>query len=218
MQYLQAKAQMESLENNLASLKTQARKMKVIAPFSGIIDEIYPKNGELTSPQMPVVRLLNLDKVYVEADVTETYLPVIKIGTKTIVNFLSINKEVTSEIYQIGNFINPDNRSFKTRININNKDNSIKPNLLADIKIQDFEEDGIIIPSNLVQKDQNGNDYVFVIHTENGENKVVKNIVTIKNEYNHNVLISEGLIDNDTLIYEGARLVKANDIVEINNK
>ncbi|SNR73513.1 efflux RND transporter periplasmic adaptor subunit [Lutibacter flavus] len=218
MQYLQAKAQMESLENNLASLKTQARKMKVIAPFSGIIDEIYPKNGELTSPQMPVVRLLNLDKVYVEADVTETYLPVIKIGTKTIVNFLSINKEVTSEISQIGNFINPDNRSFKTRININNKDNSIKPNLLADIKIQDFEEDGIIIPSNLVQKDQNGNDYVFVIHTENGENKVVKNIVTIKNEYNHNVLISEGLIDNDTLIYEGARLVKANDIVEINNK
>ena len=218
MQYLQAKAQLESLENNLASLKTQARKMKVIAPFSGIIDEIYPKNGELTNPQIPVVRLLNLDKVYVEADVTETYLPVIKIGTKTIVNFLSINKEVTSEISQIGNFINPDNRSFKTRININNKDNSIKPNLLADIKIQDFEEDGIIIPSNLVQKDQNDNDYVFIIHTENGENKVVKNIVTIKNEYNHNVLISEGLSDNDTLIYEGARLVKANDIVKINNK
>jgi RND family efflux transporter MFP subunit len=218
MQYLQAKAQLESLENNLTSLKTQARKMKVIAPFSGIIDEIYPKNGELTSPQMPVVRLLNLDKVYVEADVTETYLPVIKIGTKSIVNFLSINKEVVSEISQIGNYINPDNRSFKTRININNKDNSIKPNLLADIKIQDFEEDGIIIPSNLVQKDQIGNDYVFIIHSENGENKVVKNLVTIKNEYNHNVLISEGLSDNDTLIYEGARLVKANDIVEIINK
>ena len=34
MQYLQAKAQKESLENNLATLRTQARKMKIIAPFS----------------------------------------------------------------------------------------------------------------------------------------------------------------------------------------
>ena len=60
MQYLQAKAQKESLENNLASIKTQARKMKIIAPFSGIVDVIFPKNGELTNPQMPVVRLINL--------------------------------------------------------------------------------------------------------------------------------------------------------------
>ncbi|UMB53391.1 efflux RND transporter periplasmic adaptor subunit [Lutibacter sp. A80] len=215
MQYLQAKAQKESLENNLASLKTQANKMKVIAPFSGIVDEIFPKNGELTNPQMPVIRLINLDKVYVEAEITESYLPVIKIGTETVLNFPSINKEITSEIAQIGHYINPDNRSFKTRINISNKDQSIKPNLLADLKILDFEATGIKIPSNLVQQDQTGADYVFIIKNENGQNKIVKSLITITNEYQHNVFVTEGISENDVLANAGARLIKEGDIVEI---
>ena len=217
MQYLQAKAQKESLENNLASLKTQAKKMKISAPFSGIVDEVFPRIGELTSPQTPTVRLLNLDNVYIEADVTETYLPVVKIGTETILNFPSIGKEVESKIAQIGNYINPDNRSFKARINISNKDNTIKPNLLADLKIVDFKQEGLVIPSTLVQKDQKGNNYVFTLKTENNENIVIKKLVTISKEYNNEVFITEGLEANDTLVDKGARIVKAGDIVKVIN-
>jgi RND family efflux transporter MFP subunit len=216
MQFLQAKAQKEGLENSLASLKTQAKKMKVIAPFSGIVDEVFPRIGELTSPQTPTVRLLNLDNVYIEADVTETYLPVVKIGTETILNFPSIGKEVESKISQIGNYINPDNRSFKARINIPNKDNTIKPNLLADLKIVDFKQEGLVIPSTLVQKDQKGNDYVFTLKTENNENVVIKKLITISKEYNNEVFITEGLEATDTLIDKGARIVKAGDFVKIN--
>ena len=215
MQFLQAKAQKEGLENNLVSLKTQSSKMRITAPFSGIVDEIFPRNGELTNPQMPVVRLINLDNVYVEADITETYLPVIKVGTETMLFFPSINKEMTSNISQVGNYINPNNRSFKTRINIANKDQTIKPNLLADLKILDFQIEGITIPSTLVQKDQQGNTYVFTIKNENDETIVVKSLITVENEYNNQVYISEGLTENDQLVNAGARIVKAGDLVNI---
>lgn len=217
MQYLQAKAQKEGLENNVASLKTQAQKMRITAPFSGIVDAIFPKTGELTNPQTAVVRLINLDQVYVEADVTESYLPVIKVGTEAVLNFPSIHKEIYSKIAQIGNYINPDNRSFKTRINIDNKDQSIKPNLLADLKILDFNAEGISIPTTLVQQDQTGNDYVFTIKTENNENSIVKTLITITKEYNHEVFVSTGLSENDILVNAGARLVKEGDIVKIHN-
>lgn len=217
MQYLQAKTQKESLENSLATLQTQSDKMRVTAPFSGIVDEIFPRNGELSSPQMPVVRLINLDNVYVEAEVTETYLPVVHVGTETVIYFSSINKELTAKINQVGNYINPDNRSFKTRINIANKDNSIKPNLLADLKILDFKTEGIIIPSTLVHQDQKGNSYVFTVKTENNENIVVKSLITIENEYNHEVYVSEGLSEKDVLVNKGARIVKEGDVVNISN-
>lgn len=215
MQYLQAKAQKESLENNLATLKTQAKKMKINAPFSGIVDEIFPKKGELTSPQTAVIRLINLDNVYVEADITETYLPVIKIGTETVVNFPSIHKKMEAKVTQVGNYINPNNRSFKTRINLSNKDQSIKPNLLADIKFLDFKANGVIIPSNLVQQDQNGNNYVFTIHSENGEHTIVKNSITVAKEYNHEIYVSKGLTENDSIVNEGTRQVQAGEIVKI---
>ena len=81
IQYLQAKAQKEGLENSMKSMKAQARKMKIIAPFSGVIDQIFAKTGELTSPQMPFLRLVNLNTVYVESEITETYLKAIKKGT-----------------------------------------------------------------------------------------------------------------------------------------
>jgi len=217
MQYLQAKSQKENLENNITSVKNQARKMKIIAPFSGVVDVIYPKNGELTNPLLPVVRLINLDKVYVESDVTETFLPVIKVGTETKITFPSINKEVISKISQIGNYINPDNRSFKTKINISNNDQTIKPNLLADVKILDFKINGITIPSNLIQQDQKGNDYVYTVKTVNGESKIIKNLIKVSKEYNHEVYISDGLSENDTIVNAGARIIKAGDIVKIKN-
>lgn len=218
MQYLQTKTQKEALESSLEALKTQTSKMTVVAPFSGVVDEIFPKKGELTGPQTPIVRLINLDNVYVEADVTEIYLPVIEVGTPTTVSFPSLNKEIEASVAQIGNYINPDNRSFKSRINVANSDHSIKPNLLADLKILDFETKGIIIPAGLVQQDQFGEDYVFTIDSSEDLPKVVKKMVTVAKEYNFEVLISKGLEETDVLIDSGARIVKTGDQVKISDQ
>lgn len=215
MQYLQAKTQKESIEKSIASLKTQARKMQIVAPFAGIVDEIFPKKGELTNPQLPVVRLLNLDMVYVEADITETYLPIIKKNTEVLVSFPSINKEIEAKITYIGSFINPDNRSFKVRIIVQNLDGTIKPNLMANLKILDFKEEGVQIPNHLIQQDQTGQDFVYTVQNVEGEHIVSKNKVTVAKEYNKTVFIGSGLSKLDTLINLGARLVKTGDLVEI---
>jgi RND family efflux transporter MFP subunit len=215
MQYLQAKTQKESIEKSIASLQTQAKKMQITAPFAGIVDEIFPKKGELTSPQTAVVRLLNLDVVYVEADITETYLPIIKKNTEVLASFPSINKEIEAKITHVGSFINPDNRSFKVRITIPNPDGTIKPNLMANLKILDFKEEGIQIPNHLVQQDQTGKDFVYIVKNVNGEHIVAKNNIDVVKEYNKTVFVGDGLSKLDTLINLGARLVKTGDIVEI---
>jgi len=176
IQYLQAKAQKEGLENNMESLKAQARKMKIIAPFSGVIDQIFAKTGELTSPQMPFLRLVNLSNVYVESEVTETYLKSIKKGTAVLLSFSSIGASTKASISQVGNFINPNNRSFKTRIDLKNINNELKANLLADIKINDFKANGIVIPSRLVQKDRDDKTFVYTIEIKETNHKVVKHM------------------------------------------
>lgn len=215
MQYLQAKAQKEGLENNINALKAQARKMKIIAPFSGTIDELFAKQGELSSPQLPFLRLINLSKVYLESEITETYLSDVKKGTVVIVNFPSINKKLNSKISQVGNFINPNNRSFKTRIDITNSDNEIKANQLADIKINDFSAQGIVIPSYMIQKDRDGNSFVYTIHKNETEHKVKKTKITVAKEYNNQSYISEGLTEDDLIIDKGSRSVKSDEEVLI---
>ncbi len=219
MQFLQAKAQKDGLEQNLNTLYAQAKKMKITAPFNGTIDEIFAKVGALSSAQVPFLRIVNLNKVYIESEITETYLENIKKGTQVVVSFPSLHKEVASKISQVGNFINPNNRSFKARVDLKNKDKTIKPNLLADVKINDFKATGIAIPSYLIQKDVEGNSYVFVLAKNDSSNyNAIKTILTIGKEYNNESFIAEGLKEGDLIIDKGARTVKNNDEVILAEK
>ena len=215
IQFLQIKSQKEGLENSLKSLKAQARKMKVTAPFSGTIDQVFAKTGELISPQVPFLRLVNLDNVYIESEITETYLKSIFKGTKALLSFSSIDTSIEASITQVGNFINPSNRSFKTRIDIKNSNNGLKANLLADVKINDFNTSGIVIPSKVIQKDRNGKTFVYTLEGKLANYKVVKTFIKEANSYNNYSYIIEGLNNKSTLVDKGARLVKNGDIVKL---
>lgn len=214
MQYLQAKAQKEGLEKSLRSMQTQVSKMRLTAPFSGIVDEIFFKQGELTGPQTPVLRLINLNKMYLEVEVPETYLKNIKKGTPVIMEFAAVGKTLKATISEVSNYINPDNRSFKVRINLNNPDGSLKPNLLANININDFSGKGVVLPKQIIQLNQAGEKFVYAIKTDGKTHVANKKVLELGEEYNNQVLILNGLKSGDTLIYEGGKFLKNGDQIE----
>ena len=203
MQYLQAKAQKESLENSLASLKTQNNKMKISAPFSGIVDEIHQKKGELAGPSIPFAQLVNINKVYVEGDVSESYLNFIKAGATADLDFPAINFQTKAKINRTSNVINPANRSFKIRINLNNANHMIKPNLISVMKIKDYEVlDAMVVPSITIKKDFEGN-YLYIAKKE-GKNLVARKVyVNVSKTYNNISMIESGLSLGDQVITEG---------------
>jgi len=216
MQFLQAKNNKESLENKIKTLNSQLKNYRITAPFSGIIDDLIATNGDLASPQTPLVKIVNLNNMYIESDVAENFLKSIKKGNKAIVNLESIEEKIITKIAQIGNTINSENRTFKIRINLNNKKGLIKPNLLANIKIKDLDiKNAIVIPSKLVQIDENGNNFVFTITKQNNKNIVTKKIVKVESTYQNISYISEGLNKDEVLINEGSRNVSLGQEIEI---
>ena len=213
IQYLQAKAKKEGLENSLESLKSQAKKLKITAPFSGTVDEVFAKTGGLANPMFPALRLINLDQIHVESEVTETYLKYIKKGTEVELYFPSIDKKINTKVDQVGNYINPNNRSFKVRMNVNNTDGTLKANLLADVKISDFKEVGIVIPSNLIQKDRMNKPFVYTLVKDDKFFRVKKSYIIEKISYENESFISEGLEADALIVDKGSRLVKGDETV-----
>ena len=213
IQYLQAKAKKEGLENSLESLKSQAKKLKITAPFSGTVDEIFVKTGGLANPMFPALRLINLNQIHVESEVTETYLKYIKKGTEVELYFPSIDKKINTKVDQVGNYINPNNRSFKVRINVNNTDGTLKANLLAEVKISDFKEIGIVIPSNLIQKDRMNKPFVYSLVKEDKFYRVKKSYIIEKISYENESFISEGLEADALIVDKGSQLVKEDETV-----
>ena len=216
MQYLQAKNQKEALENKIKTLNSQLRNYRITAPFNGILDDLIATKGDLASPQTPLARLVNLNKMYIESDVAENHLTAIKKGSKVIVDVAAIGKIIHTKIAQVGNTISPDNRTFKVRINVPNRKGEIKPNLLANIKIKNIDiENAIVIPSKLVQIDQNGNNFVFVITEKENKKVVAKKQIVVQSSFENNSLISEGLTKEDLLINEGSRSISSGQEVEV---
>ncbi|HCQ29709.1 MAG TPA: efflux RND transporter periplasmic adaptor subunit [Flavobacteriales bacterium] len=160
IQYLEAKTKKESLEQRLKALQSQLQMSEIKAPFSGVVDAIFKKEGEVISPGMPLMELVNLKDLYVDADVSETYLPNIKLHDSVYVKFPALGDEfmVKATIERIGNVINPGNRTFSTKVNLSkNTPDIVKPNLMAYVGIRDYKNDSaMVLPSQIILQDNNG--------------------------------------------------------------
>ena len=75
MMYLEAKTRYKSAFKQVSQIKQQLSRTKVYAPFDGIIDEIPARlGGNLVPGVTPILRIINLNSMYVESDVPEELL------------------------------------------------------------------------------------------------------------------------------------------------
>ncbi|MGA9588510.1 MAG: efflux RND transporter periplasmic adaptor subunit [Salegentibacter sp.] len=221
MQYLQAKTNYESVKNSVDQLKSQLAKTVVTAPFSGIIDEVISDQGQVVNPgQNQLFRLVSLDNMYIDADVPETYLNSIEKGTDVKVQIGSIGKEFHGKVSQVGNTINPGNRTFNVRISIPNSKGLVKPNQIATIKLNDYSaKNAVVIPENVVQQNARGESLIYVIgeKTSDSTGFAQKTVVETGRVYNDSIEVKSGLEPGQTLILEGGKGLRDGQEVEIRN-
>jgi len=215
VQYLQAKNQKESLENSIKTLQSQLSRFIIRAPVSGTVDQIFPKRGELAAPQMPLVRVVNLDKIFIEADVSESLIGKIKDGDIVDVDFGSIEYSTKGEIVQVGQFINPFNRTFKIRVDlVGEKNPMIKPNMLSVVRLRDYyNPEAVVIDTKIILQDYEG-DFVFV----NEAGIAVKKRIILGQSYKAETEILEGLNGSESMIYSGYRNLTAGEMLEVRTK
>ncbi len=207
IQYLEAKNRKESLERNLETTRSQLAQTIIRAPFSGNIDKVMARIGEMAQPGVPVVRIVSLTDMYIEADLSESLLGKFHEGDSVEVTFPSLNKKMRTTISAIGQVINPNNRTFTIEIRLPESGDLLKPNLLAVVKIKDFEaKDAVVIPTNLIQTDNSG-DFVYITRQEDEVTEAEKVRVERGLTYDNETLITSGLQGNEKLIKEGFREV-----------
>ncbi len=219
IQYLQSKSNYDGLVSKIETMKSQEDLYVVKAPFAGIVDEIFPKVGELAMPQGTILRLVNLDKVKVESEISEKYIPIIKKGTLVDVKFPSLEKNMECTISRTGEFINPSNRSYKIQIALENYNNDLKPNMIATLLIKDFEQkNAVTIPSNSIQQDHEGNEYVYVAVKKGSQVFVEKRTIETGLSYDNAMYVKSGLKTGDQLIMKGARNIQDGQEISVRTK
>ena len=218
IQYLQSKATYESQQQAVNQLQQQVSKTSVRAPFSGTIDDVITEQGSVVAPgQSHLFRIINLDDMYIETDVPERYISNVTSGKDVQVEFPVLGTFFDAKIRQAGNFINPANRTFKIEVAVPNKDNKIKPNLTAKLKINDYTNaKAILIPQSIISENAEGQQYVYTI-TNKSQNKAIAKrvIITTGKTQGDFIEVLSGLVNGNEIIEEGARSVKDEQEVKI---
>ena len=221
IQFLKSKTDFESSQKMVEQMKDRLAKTKIYAPFDGEVDEIISNQGSNLIPGVSqILRLVNLDKIYAEASVSEKYISFIEEGTEAIVQIPLLGKEIKSQIIQTGNFINPSNRTFRVEVPVENIDKKIKQNLDAKIKINIYSKDeAVVIPLRIVREDASGKNFVYVMNEDVKEGVYItsKTFISLGNKNNTDVEVTEGLKIGDMLVLEGASIVEDSQRVKLIN-
>ena len=210
IQYLQAQTQMISAQRGVAQIKAQLSKTIIRAPFTGTIDEVFVEKGQVVAPsQQGLMRIVNLSNMYVSTSVPETYIGKLKVGTQVDVLLTSLGKTYKGKVRQIGNFVNPNNRSFSIEVGVPNPENLLRPNQVANLKISDYiSKNTIVVPTNVIQEDGSKNKFVFVVTNSDGKTGIAKKVIIILGKSSENVTeILSGLSTDDIIVTEGANAV-----------
>jgi RND family efflux transporter MFP subunit len=209
IQYLEAKTSKEGLENRLASLQAQLALAQVKAPFSGIVDKIFKKAGELAVPGLQLMQLVNLDRMRVNAEVAETYLGRIQKGDRIEVTFPTFpGVSLESAISRIGQVVSAKNRTVLVQAELDNRREQLKPNMMATLRCRDFfAPAALVVPAIVIKNDLAGT-YLYIVKLEKGKAAASKVYVTTGLTEANRTMVVAGLAAGQQVIVSGYNLVR----------
>ncbi|MGB0882445.1 MAG: efflux RND transporter periplasmic adaptor subunit [Vicingaceae bacterium] len=218
IQYLQAKTNYEAQQKAVKQVEEQIAKTVVTAPFTGVIDEVITEKGNMVSPgASQLFRIVNLNNMHVDTDVPETHIASVTKGKAVEVDLPVLGATLQSKVAQVGSFINPANRTFKVEIPVANNDKTIKPNLTAKIRINDYtNEKALLIPQSIISENAEGQEYLYVIEQKVKNIGVAKKVIIETGQTEGDYIeVLKGIENGAEIILEGARSIKDGQEVKV---
>ncbi|PJJ07629.1 Cu(I)/Ag(I) efflux system membrane fusion protein [Flavobacterium sp. 1] len=151
-------AQIESIKNN----KDVSPNTIFYSSHSGTISEIAATEGSYVMEGSGIIKLADLNSLWLETQVNVNYAKSLKIGQKASVTFTDFpNKTINTQVAFINPEINSDTRLLLIRMEIPNQGLQLKPGMQAVVKVMQSNAKGIFLPIDAVIQDENAS-YVWV--------------------------------------------------------
>jgi len=155
----------ENARTTVVTSKLQLEKTRITAPIDGVIVDLpYYTQGTQVETGMTIVKLMDYRTMYMDVQLPEKYISVIRPGqTVKMTNYTIPDDTLTGNVTQLSPAINPDTRTFKGTVSIDNRDLLLRPGMFvkADI-ITNHKDSAIVIPKNIILSRQKGKT-VFVV-------------------------------------------------------
>ncbi len=211
-QFESVQAQVEQAEAAVVSAKSQLGDATISAPISGIIGKRYYDPGDMANPAIPVVTIVQMDRVKSEFNATEEDLGKLKVGQKASVSVRSYPDQVfDGKVSKISPVLDPQTRMAEIEVLIDNPDKKLKPGMYAEVEVTTgVLENVIVVPryatiESTTLDERGGNNevvknyYVFVVDSSRAEQKKL-NVSYVNHK---SIAVESGIEIGDQLVIAG---------------
>lgn len=181
------------------------------APISGVVSELDAKEGMYVTPAQNLMTIVNLNTVWLSAEVFPYQVQFLKVGDKLTGKVKGINDAFTGTITFISPTIDPVTRTVAVRATLDNSKQLLKPNLYMNVSIISKElPKTLSIPSSAVIRLKNIN---YVI-TQNKSGRFIAKEIKIGVETQGYVQVLEGLSQDEKVVTSAQFLIDSESNVQ----
>jgi RND family efflux transporter MFP subunit len=213
-QFTSAKLQLDIAEKSVELYRTRLSKGYIISPISGIVDAKFMNKGEMTSPGVPIISIVDISRVKINAGIPERFVGQVTIGqTVKITSDVLPDEEFEGTISFVSPTLDNQSRTFEIEVVLNNSAKKLKPEMSANIILTRLDVDNAVVLQRDLIVDNGDEKYVFVLEGDIAKKRIIEEDGSSDN----NVMITGGLKIGDKLIYEGFRALADGDKVRVIN-
>ena len=172
--------------------------------YSGIVTKKYVHVGHWASAGEDIYDVADLSTVWVVANVYESDMQYIKSGqTADIYSTAYPNEVMSAKINFINPVFNPESRTLEVRIDVNNRDMKLKPDMYVKVKINTYAMQTVGVPKNAVIRTGEHN----IVYIEKEKGVFEPKQVQIGYEQDGYYAITSGLNEGDLVVTSGGFLI-----------
>jgi len=198
VQLMTARTNYEAALKQRAAGSAMKNMYRIVSPISGTVDQMNLKEGDMVSPGLSGILIVNDSRLKADANLGEIYLGKVHAGNPVTIVFPDTNDSINTKISYVAESVNPVSRAFNVQVQLGSN-KKLHPNMSARMKIANYaSQNALLVPVAAIQKTSAG-DVVFL-----AEGNVAKSvpIVSGRNE-NGMVEILKGLKAGDKVITAG---------------
>ncbi len=157
-------------EHQLEALKRDRKIVKnlhVHSPFKGVVISIGVREGQYVTPKTELYMIADLTRIWAYVDIYEDEMSWVQTGDATEMTVAGIpGRTFIGKITYIYPYLDPKTRTNKVRLEFNNPDLTLKPEMFANVTLKTSRQvNAIVIPDEAIVR-TGAKDQIFIVKGE----------------------------------------------------
>lgn len=205
----QVEADLSEAQANLAGARAERDRGVVLAPVTGVVNDVPANLGQSLQPGSPVAEVLALNPMLAVVEISELRLRGIKVGDAADVRLVSGDTH-KGIVKFISNSASPQTRTYRVDVSIPNPENKIPDGVTAEVTLSLVPEPATRVARSALTFSAEGKLGVRIVGSDNRVEFVSVTLVEDLSQY----LYVSGIPEGARIIVKGQDFVKEGEIVE----